>query len=44
MNPGGGGFGDPRERDRDAVRRDVVEDNIAPETARTVYGLEGAEA
>jgi N-methylhydantoinase B len=42
--PGGGGFGDPRERDRDAVRRDVVEDNIAPETARTVYGLEGAEA
>lgn len=42
--PGGGGFGDPRARDRDAVRRDVLEDNIAPDTARALYGLEGETA
>lgn len=42
--PGGGGYGDPLARDRDAVRRDVLEDNIAPETARRIYGLEGETA
>ncbi|MBI4322639.1 MAG: hydantoinase B/oxoprolinase family protein [Chloroflexi bacterium] len=37
---GGGGCGDPRERDRELVVRDVVNGFIAEETAREVYGLE----
>jgi N-methylhydantoinase B len=36
---GGGGFGDPRERDRNALRRDVAEGKVSPEAAREVYGL-----
>ena len=28
--PGGGGYGDPRERDRDAVARDVAEGIVSP--------------
>lgn len=35
----GGGWGDPKERDRDAVRADLRAGLISLETARTVYGL-----
>jgi N-methylhydantoinase B len=36
---GGGGFGDPRRRDRDKVREDVKRGYVSLHTARTVYGL-----
>jgi N-methylhydantoinase B len=36
---GGGGHGDPRRRDREAVRRDVEEGKISAEAAAAVYGL-----
>ena len=39
MTGGGGGFGRPDDRDRDALRTDVLEGVITPETARSVYGL-----
>ena len=35
---GGGGYGDPRERDREAVARDVREGRISADTALRVYG------
>jgi N-methylhydantoinase B len=38
--PGAGGYGDPRQRDRDLVRRDLAEGRISLQTARDVYGLE----
>jgi len=38
MSPGGGGYGDPRERDPAAVARDLVEGKISVEAARTLYG------
>lgn len=37
--PGGGGYGDPRQRDRTAVRNDLKEGLISPEAARQAYGL-----
>ncbi len=37
--PGGGGFGDPRQRDRAAVQRDLEAGVISEEAAREVYGL-----
>ncbi|MDW8315443.1 MAG: hydantoinase B/oxoprolinase family protein [Rhodovarius sp.] len=37
--PGGGGMGDPRERDRALVRRDLEDGLISPEAARDIYGL-----
>ena len=36
--PGGGGFGDPLERSRDAVRRDLEEGLISADAARNIYG------
>ncbi len=36
---GSGGYGPPRERDPDAVRRDVAEGSIDPESARRLYGV-----
>jgi N-methylhydantoinase B len=39
--PGGGGFGDPHERDREAVARDVAEGIVSPEAARELYGWAG---
>jgi N-methylhydantoinase B len=39
---GGGGYGDPRERDRERVTLDVEQGFIAAEEARTVYGFEAA--
>lgn len=38
--PGGGGMGNPLERDRAAVARDVRDGVITPEQARDVYGLD----
>ena len=37
---GGGGCGDPADRDRDLVRRDLAFGYITEETARTAYGLQ----
>ena len=43
--PGGGGYGDPSERDPELVARDVNEGLVSVERAREVYGvvLEGGE-
>ena len=37
---GAGGYGDPRERDPEAVRRDVADGLVSRAAARTVYGVE----
>ncbi len=37
--PGGGGMGDPYERDVEAVRRDVLDGRVTPERAETDYGV-----
>ena len=37
--PGAGGYGDPRERDPEAVQRDVRDGKVSPEAARRDYGL-----
>jgi N-methylhydantoinase B len=37
---GGGGFGDPKRRDRERVRTDVRRGYVSPEKARDVYGLD----
>jgi N-methylhydantoinase B len=37
--PGGGGFGDPRERDPEHVREDVLDGLITAEEARRDYGV-----
>ncbi|HLI16261.1 MAG TPA: hydantoinase B/oxoprolinase family protein [Acidimicrobiales bacterium] len=36
----GGGFGDPRQRAREAVLADVADGKVSPEAARLVYGLD----
>ncbi|MAG30250.1 MAG: 5-oxoprolinase [Deltaproteobacteria bacterium] len=36
---GGGGLGDPRDRDRDCVLEDVAEGLVSAEAARAVYGV-----
>jgi N-methylhydantoinase B len=38
MTGGGGGFGDPAERDPQAVRADVRHGHVTPATAREIYG------
>ncbi|MDF5754225.1 hydantoinase B/oxoprolinase family protein [Spongiactinospora sp. TRM90649] len=38
LTAGGGGHGDPRDRDAEAVRRDVAEGYVSPEAAREIYG------
>ncbi len=38
--PSGGGFGDPQQRSRDEVRRDLDEGLISREAARDIYGFE----
>jgi N-methylhydantoinase B len=40
LTAGGGGHGDPRGRDPEAVRRDVAEGYVSPEAARDVYGVD----
>lgn len=37
---GGGGYGDPRRRDPERVRRDVMMGYVSKEAARMVYGVE----
>jgi N-methylhydantoinase B len=37
--PGGGGWGDPLERDPAAVARDVVDEKVSLEAARELYGV-----
>jgi N-methylhydantoinase B len=37
--PGGGGYGDPFERDPELVRADVVDGYVSVEAARTAYGV-----
>ena len=44
LTAGGGGHGDPAQRDPDAIRRDLAEGYITPTAARNDYGydIEGA--
>ncbi|MDG2259793.1 MAG: hydantoinase B/oxoprolinase family protein [Paracoccaceae bacterium] len=37
--PGGSGFGDPKERDREAVMRDLEEGLISTQVAKNIYGV-----
>jgi N-methylhydantoinase B len=39
LTGGGGGYGPPAERDREAVRRDVAEGYVSAEAARRDYGV-----
>ncbi len=41
QSAGGGGYGDPRKRDRAALRRDVAEGYVSVETATREYDLKG---
>ena len=41
--PGGGGYGDVGERDRQLVRRDLARGYISAETASEIYGLSNTE-
>ena len=43
VTPGGGGFGDPHGRDRQAVADDLRDGRITAEEAAAVYGLRAAE-
>ena len=38
---GGGGYGDPRKRDPEIVRRDIADGKISVERARSEYGWDG---
>jgi N-methylhydantoinase B len=38
--PGGGGFGDPRRRDKGRVLFDLRQGYVSPEAARTAYGVD----
>jgi N-methylhydantoinase B len=40
MSGGGGGFGDPAERDPEAIRADVRDRHVSPEAASSIYGAE----
>jgi N-methylhydantoinase B/oxoprolinase/acetone carboxylase alpha subunit len=40
-SPGGGGYGDPRERDAEALARDVRDGYVTPPEARARYGAAG---
>jgi N-methylhydantoinase B len=40
MTPGGGGFGDKRERTREALERDVVEGKVSAEKTLRDYGVD----
>ena len=39
----GGGWGDPKERDHDAVLADLRSELISESTAREIYGLSDAD-
>ena len=38
QSAGGGGYGDPQKRDRDAIARDIAEGYLTPEAAKRDYG------
>ena len=38
QSAGGGGYGDPGKRERDAIRRDIAEGYLTPEAAKRDYG------
>ena len=40
LTAGGGGYGDPKTRDREKVRQDVIDELVSPEMARKIYGWE----
>jgi len=40
QTPGGGGIGNPAERDRDAVAQDLSDGLISQESARKLYKFE----
>ena len=40
MTGGGGGYGDPRERDPELVRRDVADGFVSAQAAREIYGVD----
>jgi len=40
QSAGGGGYGDPRRRDRAALTRDIAEGYVSPEAAAREYGAE----
>jgi N-methylhydantoinase B len=40
MGAGGGGRGDPRLREPERVREDVIDGFVSPEAARAIYGVE----
>ena len=40
VEAGGGGYGDPKERDRERIRHDVANGFVSAEAARRDYGLE----
>jgi len=39
VSPGGGGYGDPRSRDRALVLKDLAEGKISAQAARDIYGI-----
>lgn len=41
---GGGGYGDPRQRDAELVARDVAEGKLTPAAAAQIYGFSAADA
>ena len=43
VTAGGGGHGDPREREPARVREDVLEGYVSAAAARDVYGVEVSE-
>ena len=38
--PGGGGYGDPKQRESVLVKRDVGNGLVSPQAAREIYGVE----
>jgi len=40
QTPGGGGFGDPSKREKQAVRRDLAHGLISENAAKTIYQLD----
>jgi len=39
--PGGGGYGDPRERDPQRIQEDIANGLVSPEAAAKIYGYKG---
>ena len=40
---GGGGYGDPKQRDRDILKREIRDGIISEEQAKELYGYSGAD-